>query len=61
MQTKKPQQIHTKKKKQLKHIKCGHRTKRQENKRRREERRPINANKTIKKMARETNILIIIL
>ena len=61
MQTKKPQQIRTKKKKQLKrNIKCGHRTKRQENKRR-EERRPINANKTIKKMAIETNILIIIL
>ena len=62
MQAKKPQQIHNKHKKQPKHnIKCGHETKRQENKIRREEKRLIKANKTIKKIAIETYILIIIL
>lgn len=62
MQAKKPQQIHNKNKKQLKHnIKCGHETKRQENKIRSEEKIPIKANKTIKKMAVKTYILIIIL
>ena len=60
MQAKKPQQIHNKNKKQLKHnIKCGHETKRQENKIRSEEKIPIKANKTIKKMAVKTYILII--